>query len=62
MGFEEYEVELSIMFQNRMPINQFAGHRYPVKRVKYSPHDGQILASASYDMSVIIWDSTNLTG
>jgi peroxin-7 len=41
----------------RVPINVLQGHRYPVRKVKFSPHDPSILASASYDMMVIIWDT-----
>jgi peroxin-7 len=32
------------------------GHEYAVRRVKCSPHRGNIIASASYDMSVRLWD------
>ena len=30
------------------------GHEYAVRRVKCSPHDGNIIASASYDMTMEI--------
>jgi len=40
MGFKKYEVELMETFFLRMPINNFSGHRYPIKKIKYSPHDG----------------------
>ena len=33
-----------------------AGHQLAVKRIKFSPYHANILASASYDMSTIIWD------
>lgn len=33
------------------------GHNYAVRRVKCSPHSGNILASASYDMTMRIWDT-----
>ncbi len=32
------------------------GHRYPVRRVKFSPHIKTVLASGSYDMNVNVWD------
>jgi peroxin-7 len=40
----------------KLPVNILAGHRYPVRRVKFSPHSGTILATASYDMNVHIYD------
>jgi peroxin-7 len=30
-----------------------------VRKIKFSPYHANILASASYDMSVIIWDCNN---
>lgn len=45
----------------RVPLNTLQGHRYPVRSVRFSPHDPSILASASYDMSVIIWDVAEFT-
>ena len=38
------------------PVNVLIGHRYPVKKVKCSPHEASIIVSGSYDMDVIIWD------
>ncbi|RUS22255.1 WD40-repeat-containing domain protein [Endogone sp. FLAS-F59071] len=32
------------------------GHEYAVRKVKCSPHQGNIVASAGYDMSVRVWD------
>ncbi|CAN0140175.1 unnamed protein product [Laminaria digitata] len=34
-----------------------SGHRYAVRRLRYSPHKPGVFATASYDMSVILWDS-----
>lgn len=34
-----------------------AGHEYAVRRVRCSPHRGNIVASAGYDMSVRFWDT-----
>ncbi|CAL1714215.1 unnamed protein product [Somion occarium] len=39
---------------------QFAGHEYAVRKVQWSPHRPDLLASASYDMSCRVW-STNPT-
>ena len=33
-----------------------AGHTYAVRRVLFSPHSETVLASASYDMTVRLWD------
>jgi peroxin-7 len=39
-----------------MPIMLLTGHSLAVKKIKFSPFHANILASASYDMSTIIWD------
>lgn len=36
------------------------GHRYSVNQVRYSPHNKNNLISCSYDMSVKVWDTTNV--
>jgi peroxin-7 len=33
------------------------GHNYAIRRLKCSPHDGDVIATASYDMSVGIWNT-----
>ena len=38
------------------PIMMLTTHTLPVRRVKFSPYHANILASASYDMSTLIWD------
>lgn len=38
------------------PLQFLTGHTLAVRKVKYSPYFGNILASASYDMTVRIWD------
>jgi peroxin-7 len=37
------------------------GHRYPVKKCKFSPHHAKIIASGSYDMNLNVWDIANMT-
>jgi len=32
------------------------GHEFAVRRVRWSPHKPDVLASASYDMSLRVWD------
>lgn len=43
----------------QLPIHVLQGHRYPVRKVRFSPHQPNILASGSYDMNVNIWDTAN---
>jgi peroxin-7 len=40
----------------KIPVNILQGHRYPVKKCKFSPHAAKILASGSYDMNLNVWD------
>jgi len=37
---------------------QMAGHEYAVRRVQWSPHRPDVLASASYDMTCRVWTTT----
>ncbi|KAJ3358722.1 peroxisomal targeting signal 2 receptor [Kappamyces sp. JEL0680] len=39
-----------------LPLVELRGHGYAVRRVKASPHDGNLVGSASYDMTVRIWN------
>lgn len=39
------------------PLQKFHGHNMAIRRVKFSPFESNVLASASYDMSVNIWDT-----
>ena len=38
------------------PLMMLMGHQLAVRKIKFSPYHANILASASYDMSVMIWD------
>ncbi|KAG2387839.1 hypothetical protein C9374_001433 [Naegleria lovaniensis] len=38
-------------------ICTLSGHGFAVRRVKFSPHDENIIGSVSYDMSLCIWDT-----
>ncbi|CAM9993007.1 unnamed protein product, partial [Hapterophycus canaliculatus] len=43
----------------RRPLSlMMEGHRYAVKRLRFSPHPTGVLATASYDMSVVLWNTT----
>lgn len=37
------------------PVSLLHGHEYAVRRLAWSPHASDILASASYDMTVRVW-------
>lgn len=41
------------------PVRLLQGHRLPVRRVRCSPHDTGIAATASYDFTVCLWDTSN---
>jgi peroxin-7 len=38
------------------PIMMLTDHQLAVKKIKFSPYHANVLASCSYDMSVIVWD------
>jgi peroxin-7 len=38
------------------PVSTLRGHRLAVKKLAASPYSGRLLASASYDMTVRVWD------
>ena len=40
------------------PISAMVGHEYAVRRIAWSPHTSDILASASYDMTVRVWSDS----
>jgi len=40
----------------KQPVMRLGGHRYAVKKVKFSPHHQNWLVSGSYDMTVSVWD------
>lgn len=35
------------------PLNQMVGHTYAVRRIRWSPHSDSVMASCSYDMTVV---------
>ncbi|CAM9428366.1 unnamed protein product [Choristocarpus tenellus] len=39
------------------PLATLLGHTYAIRRIQCSPHATGVLASASYDMTVLLWDS-----
>lgn len=42
------------------PLSVLQGHEYAIRRLAWSPHASDILASASYDMTVRVWsDGSN---
>ncbi|MCJ1310638.1 peroxisomal targeting signal 2 receptor [Agyrium rufum] len=44
------------------PAAIMAGHEYAVRRVAWSPHQSDMLLSASYDMTCRIWTAGNIDG
>ena len=38
------------------PVAVMHGHEYAVRRLAWSPHASNVLLSASYDMTVRLWD------
>lgn len=44
--------------QLQTPLYVLTGHTFAIRRVKYSPHQSSVLASASYDMTVCLWDTS----
>ena len=42
------------------PLNELLGHNFAVRKIQWSPHDGQELLSTSYDMTSRVWqDQSN---
>ena len=41
----------------KMPLKFLSGHRYGVGRVRYSAFHKNELVSASFDMTIKVWDS-----
>lgn len=42
------------------PLNEFVGHNFAVRKILWSPHNGEELLSTSYDMTCRIWqDKSN---
>lgn len=44
------------------PVVEMAGHEYAVRRLAWSPHWGDVLVSASYDMTVRVWSDGSAGG
>ena len=42
--------------RTRSPVHMMVSHMLPVRRVRCSPHSSALVASASYDFSVCLWD------
>ncbi|KAI9293260.1 WD40 repeat-like protein [Neoconidiobolus thromboides FSU 785] len=61
-GSADQSIKLWDIRNPRQPIAHLAGHQYAVRRVRCSPHHGNIVASSSYDMTVRLWDLDQLQG
>lgn len=60
-GSADQSIKVWDLRQPRQAISHLVGHQFAVRRVKCSPHHPGIIASASYDMTVRLWD-INLVG
>ena len=45
----------------QQPVQVLAAHTFAVRRVRFCPHSAAQLLSASYDMSVCLWDVVTAT-
>lgn len=57
--------QLVRLWDLRMPaasVSVLSGHRLAVRRVRFSPHDSQLLLSCSYDMTAMVWDTAAPAG
>lgn len=44
------------------PVTALRGHEYAVRRLAWSPHASDVLVSASYDMTVRLWNDGSTAG
>ena len=40
-----------------MPMTTLRGHTYAIRRLKFSPHQPDLLGSVSYDMTCCLWNT-----
>jgi len=56
-----WQVRLWDLRSPAQPVQQLASHTFAVRRVRFCPHSASQLLSASYDMSVCLWDVVTAT-
>lgn len=57
-GSDDFTLHLWDPLKTRKPLQRMTGHQQPINFVQYSP-DGTMIASASFDKSVRIWNGFN---
>ncbi|KAJ3130178.1 peroxisomal targeting signal 2 receptor [Nowakowskiella sp. JEL0407] len=55
-GSVDNSVKMFDLRNSSQPVRTFVGHEFAVRRVKCSPHDGNVVGSVSYDMTFKAWN------
>jgi peroxin-7 len=55
-GSVDTSIRIFDLRMSQAPLEQLNGHQFAVRRLKCSPHNGNIIGSVSYDMSLRLFD------
>ncbi|KAI9098594.1 WD40-repeat-containing domain protein [Phlyctochytrium arcticum] len=55
-GSVDHSIKVWDLRRGDREVSILTGHEYAVRRVKCSPHSGDIVCSASYDMTMRVWN------
>ena len=58
-GSTDNTIKLWDLRRASQPVTVLFGHRYPVKKIKFSPFNRDMILSCSYDMTVRLWNAAN---
>ena len=58
-GSSDNTIKIFDLRQTARPLSILFGHRYPIKRVRYSPFSRDWLLSGSFDMTVRLWNTAD---